>query len=888
MSLTAGARLGPYEILAPLGMGGMGEVYRARDTKLGREVAIKVLPDRLVSDPDSLERFEREAKAVAALSHPNILAIHDFGEHDGSVFAVTELLEGQTFRERLDTGSLPTRKAIDCAIQVATGLAAAHEKGIVHRDLKPENLFITQDGRVKILDFGLVKMALPRDDETHSPTAVAATQPGTVMGTVGYMSPEQVRGQPADHRSDIFSLGAVLYEMLSGQRAYRGESPAETMAAIAQKDPPELTGVDAPLLPALDRIVRHCLEKSPAERFQSARDLAFDLQSITTTISASSRVAAIPPRPRSKGLLAAAAVGTLGVALGWAVGRWSPGRGGAPQGASVGGGFTMLTDQPGVERSPDLSPDGKSFVYVSDAVGNDDVYMQRVGGRNAINLTKDSPSRDEAPAISPDGEQIAFRSERQGGGIFVMGATGESVRRLTDFGFDPSWSPDGRELVVASEPVRDPTSRASVSEIWAIDAATGKKRLISSGDGVGPKWSPHGHRIAYWGLPEGKSQRDVLTVAADGSQSRAPLPVTEDGPFDWSPAWSPDGGFLYFSSDRGGTMNLWRVPIDEKRGRLLGVMEPMTTPAVWVSHFSFSREGSLLFAALDQRSNLMKVGLDSAREVTVGTPVTILKSTRLISSLDWSPDGQWLVFDGPKGSREDLYLIRADGSGYRQLTDAPFQHRVPRWSPDGSRIAFYSNRGGTSQIWTIRPDGSGLEPVSAFRRGALYPTWAPDGRRIVASGSPNSREETSILELGPGGPQRISILPLALADFTPFSWSPDGKLLAGYRDRADRSTEVLVYSFATRSSSTVDASGRGPVWLSDSRRLLLQKDSGVVLIDTARGRSKPVLPFGTLAPGWAMKFSLSRDNSQIAYLETHREGDVWMQSFEDSAAGAKK
>src|ERR1700674_6056038 len=249
MSISAGTRLGPYEILSPLGAGGMGEVYRARDSRLGREVAVKVLPASFSADPDRLRRFEQEARAAGLLNHPNITAVYDIGSADGAPYVVSELLEGETLRSRLAAGALPPRKAIDYAIQIARGLAAAHEMGIVHRDLKPENLFITKDGRVKILDFGLAKLTSPQSGETHSPTAVAATEPGSVMGTVGYMSPEQVRGRPADHRSDIFSFGSILYEMLTGRRAVRGRSAAEKMAAIAQSAPPELESAD-PSLPA--------------------------------------------------------------------------------------------------------------------------------------------------------------------------------------------------------------------------------------------------------------------------------------------------------------------------------------------------------------------------------------------------------------------------------------------------------------------------------------------------------------------------------------------------------------------------------------------------------------------------------------------------------------
>ncbi|HSD72763.1 MAG TPA: protein kinase [Thermoanaerobaculia bacterium] len=885
MTLSAGSRLGPYEIVAPLGAGGMGEVYRARDPKLGREVAIKVLPDRFGTDADALARFEREARAVASLSHPNILAIHDFGREEGSAYAVMELLEGQTLRERLATEALPARKAIDYAVQIAHGLAAAHEKGVVHRDLKPENVFVTMEGRVKILDFGLAKVSSGEPGETRSPT-VAATEPGTVMGTVGYMSPEQVRGKSADHRSDIFSCGAVLYEMLSGERAFQGESAAETMAAIAQKDPAEFSGTGAPIAPALDRIVRHCLEKNPNERFQSARDVAFDLQSLTTSVG-STALAVLPPAVSRRRVLSAVLV-ALAVIVAAGIGRWTA-RTSSPETKIAPGHFAALTDQPGIERAPAVAPDGRSFVYVGGASGNEDVFVQRVGGRIPTNLTADFPGRDETPAFSPDGEQIAFRSEREGGGIFLMGATGESVRRVTDFGFDPSWSPNGGEVAVATEAVRDPTSRATVSEIWAVDVSTGKRRLVSRGDGVSPRWSPNGYRIAYWGLPAGKSQRDVFTVAADGSQSASPVPVTNDGEFDWSPAWSPDGRFLYFSSDRGGTMNLWRVAIDERTGRVLGPPEPVTTPASWVSHATFSRDGNLLFATLAERSNLMKVEFDPDREAVIGSPVPILKGTRLITSLDWSPDGQWLVFDGPKGSREDLYLIRADGSGYRQLTDASFQHRVPRFSPDGSRIAFYSNRGGNAQIWTIHPDGSGLEQVSSRKSSALYPTWSPNSQRIAVTGSGN-KTPNAILELGRTDEKAVVSLPLLPTgdNLNPFSWSRDGRFLAGFRDREDRSTEVLLYSFDTGRWESVDPSGRAPIFLSDSRRLLFEKDNGIVLYDTATKRSRQILPAGTLPDGWAMKFSVSKDDRRIAYVETQREGDIWMLNFGARDSAGKK
>jgi len=301
VTIAAGARLGPYEIVAPLGAGGMGEVYRARDTRLGREVAVKILPASFSEDADRLRRFEGEARAASALNHPNILTIHDFGSEGAAPYVVSELLEGETLREKLAGGRLPVRKALDYAAQIARGLAAAHEKGIVHRDLKPENLFVTRDGRVKILDFGLAKLTHPEragTPLTEVPTETRGTEPGVVMGTVGYMSPEQVRGQAADPRSDLFSFGAVLYEMVTGERVFRGATAVETMNAILKEDPPELSKGLADVPPSLDRMVRHCLEKSPQERFQSARDVAFDLETLSTAPSAAAASIGLEPRRR--------------------------------------------------------------------------------------------------------------------------------------------------------------------------------------------------------------------------------------------------------------------------------------------------------------------------------------------------------------------------------------------------------------------------------------------------------------------------------------------------------------------------------------------------------------------------------------------------------------
>src|ERR1700736_4456914 len=371
MTLTSGAILGPYEIQSLLGSGGMGEVYRARDTRLGRDVAIKVLPEALANDADRLRRFEQEARTIAALNHPNILGIHDIGAHDGAPFLVSECLEGQTLREKLKSGPLPVRLVIEYALGIAQGLAAAHEKGIVHRDLKPENIFVTRDGRVKILDFGLAKLMQPEDStrpQTDLPTV--GSEPGVALGTLGYMSPEQVRGKRADSRTDIFSFGAILYEMLSGKRAFHGDSAADTMSAILKEDPPDLSVTNQSISPGLERIARHCLEKNPEQRFHSAHDLAFDLAALSG-LSAPGRPAAAESAFSGAGrrrllLAGAAALALLAVAGAYVVGR----RARRETAASAKLSYSQLTFRHAPIFNARFAPDGKTVFYSAAPSGN--------------------------------------------------------------------------------------------------------------------------------------------------------------------------------------------------------------------------------------------------------------------------------------------------------------------------------------------------------------------------------------------------------------------------------------------------------------------------------------------------------------------------------------
>jgi Tol biopolymer transport system component len=925
MSLSAGSRLGPYEIVAPIGAGGMGEVYRARDARLHREVAVKVLPGSFSQDPDRLRRFEQEARAASALNHPGILTIHDFGEHEGSPYVVSELLEGENLRERTAGAPLSVRKALDYAAQIARGLAAAHERGIVHRDLKPENLFVTRDGRVKILDFGLAKLTEPERTGmplTEAPTEARGTEPGVVMGTLGYMSPEQVRGQPADHRSDIFSFGAVLYEMLSGKRAFAGGSAADTMSAILREDPPELRTAEPSLSPALDRIVRRCLEKEPQHRFHSADDLAFALESVTGMSGALARppeipAAAVPAGKRRPALVRTGAAALLVVALA-AAAVWLAGYrlirsradGRAATGAIAGATFQPLTTQSGVELFPAISPDGKTVVYVGYSSGNADLYLQRVDGRNAINLTRDTPEDDIQPAFSPDGSQIAFRSERGGGGIFLMGATGESVRRLTDSGFNPAWSPDGKEIAVADEGIQTPLSRNVKSRLWAVDVATGAKRIVTpgnavqsswSGDAVQPSWSPHGYRIAYWGHRPGH-HRDIWTVpavpVAGAKPGEGEVTVTADPAVDWNPVWSPDGTWLYFSSDRNGTMNLWRVAIDEKTGRILGKPEPVTAPSRWVGHMSIAADGRrMVYASADETSIVESVPFDPVGGRVTGEPAPILAGSLLVREIGISPDGKWISFSS-RGTREDIFVASADGSSLRQLTSDAFRERGADWSADGKRIVFYCDRTGRWEFWSVNPDGSALTQLT---RGSVDPwsaRWSPDGARLAFPDGYNSYVLPLGRPLGTEKPQPLPRFDDSGDAFAVASWSSDGSALAGTVSRSDGSTipGIVVYRFDSGRYQRVTDVGDDAHWLSDSRRLLVGDSSSgrVSLVDVSSGNSLPVLDTRRLRPGersgsgigmLRAKVGISRDDRTIFLVRDHSEADIWEIELEGLPAG---
>jgi len=869
-----GTSLGHYRVLDTLGKGGMGEVYLAEDTSLDRRVALKVLAPSLSADADRRERFAREAKAIAALNHPNIVTVHSV-EHVGDVhFLTMELVDGRTLGELIPAAGLPLDRLLGFAIPLADAVAAAHDRGITHRDLKPANVMVTTDGRLKVLDFGLAKLAAAPGPLGSDETALGSsplTGEGRIVGTVSYMSPEQAEGKAVDHRSDIFSLGVMLYELATGARPFTGDTSLSVLSSIVKDTPRPVTDLNPRVPRELGRVIRRCLVKDPEQRFQSAKDLRNELQELLRDIAsgeldAPAALAAVLPKRRARFRLAMwIAAGAVVVTIAALVVSGSLRAPTAPVNVT----FTQLTFQPGIESLPSLSPDGKWVLYSAAPQGNLDIMLQSVGGQVAINLTKDSPVNDTQPSFSPNGDQIAFRSARQGGGIFVMGRTGEFVRRVSDTGFTPSWSPDGASLAFATEAAPTPYGRVGISELWAVTVASGEKRLISKGDAMEPRWSPNGRLIAYWAVPQGTSRRDIFTIPTAGG---TPVAVTNDEPLDANPIWAPDGRSLYFVSDRGGSPNLWQIAVDPDSGNPAGPPTSITIPAAFVNNLSASADGrQIVFAAGTVTSNVRRFAFDPTAGSIAGEGSWVTRGSRYITDIHVSPDGERLVYRAGM-TQEDLFVSQRDGSREQQLTSDTARDRYPRWSPDGRRISFYSDRTGPYEVWTIAPDGGNLRQVSESKdaTGLGYPFWSPDGTRMA--GTDLRRFVVTVFDPNvPWSGQKPEQLltPAGIGRFTAWSWSPDGRKIAGWMLGA-----LTVYDVGTKTYQTLQkAGGRDPAWLPDNRRLIYFSGNGVFLVDMVTGAVKEVLAIGTDVVRSVM---ISSDGRQLFVAHGATEADIWM------------
>ena len=711
----------------------MGEVYRALDPRLGREVAIKVLPSSLSRDLDRLRRFEQEARAASALNHPGILAIFDIGTHEGSPYLVTELLEGSNLRDRLMGGPLPPRKAVDYAVQIAHGLAAAHEKGIIHRDLKPENLFICRDGRAKILDFGLAKLILP-DLGDSTVTALdlenRGTETGVVMGTAGYMSPEQVRGEKADQRSDIFSFGTVLYEALSGQRAFGGRTSADRASAILREDPPELVANGRNISAGLDRVVRHCLEKNPEERFQSARDLAFHLESTASNSGSNSGLAVALKKerslPRLRWMVGLLAVALLAIVAAW----WVWGRAAAGPKTVT---FLRLTDFDGMEESPSFSPDGKYVAFVSDSSGARQIWVRLLAGGPPLQITN-SPGSHLEPRWAQDSSAIIYYTPPPEGSaqgtLWEVSALGGMPRQLTSSIGGADVSHDGKhltffrlhdkqmELVVAQ---RDGSNQKVVS------------RAVTSFSYRQPRWAPDDGTIAFLHNEEIWAD-DIFLVPAAGGTPRA---LTHENTVMSGMAWTPDGSHLIYSSARGSTLlylptlHLWEI---SKSG---GEPRQLTFGEAGDESPDMDHEGRILVSRKHMDFDIWKFPVDGNPIENVSRGVRITKQTGQVQTPTLDGNDHEMAYLSDSGGHGNVWVLPLKGGQRRQITfekDPDMVIGVPIWSPDGKLITFATGRATRNAFrvgyYLVRPDGSDLHLIIP---AGTWTAWSGDSKWLYYS-----------------------------------------------------------------------------------------------------------------------------------------------------------
>jgi len=853
MSLAAGTRLGPYEIVAPLGVGGMGEVYRAHDARLGRDVAVKVLPPALASDVDRLRRFEQEARAASALNHPNILAVFDVGEHGGVPFVVTELLEGETLRARIGAGALPPRKAIEYAIQLAAGIGAAHERGIVHRDLKPENVFLTSDGRVKILDFGLAKLTESRVAgmrATAAPTFAVDTAAGVVLGTVGYMSPEQVRGQPADHRTDIFSFGATLYEMLSGRRAFTGDSAAETMTAILREEPPELSETARLLPPGLEQIVRHCLEKSPDERFQSARDVAFNLRALSEITGGGAAAPSMRARRTWVTAVASAAGVMLAMVLAFVAGRATK-----PSEPPV---FRQLTFRDGTIDAARFTPDGRSIVYSAR------------WGAEPLQLFTTAPGSPESRptgltgtsllSVSPAGELAISLNRRFLGAFIFTGmlarvplAGSAAPREVLDDVQDADWAPDGEKFALIRE----------VAGRQRLEFPIGHVLYETGGWLSSVRVSPGGDRVAFLEHPaRGNDAGSAAVIDQSGKKTTLSVAFASVQGLAWA------GDEVWFT---GAPVSLRTVYAADRSGRV----RPIARATGQLTLRDVAADGRALVTRDDLRLGIL------AR--AKGAP-----AERDLSWLDWSlvrdmsADGSIVLFDESGeggGLRQGVYIRKLDGGPAVRLGDGV----AMSLSPDG-RFAL-SLRGVNQTGIVLLPTGAGSPvPLNPRDNGVELTIhqarFFPDGRRVALFASAGARPG-KIYEMAIDGRLRRSISPEGVNVRGQFI-SPDGRSFVA---RPPEGANLAVYPVdggpprAIPGTTPDDAFVR---WSGDGRSAFLFVRSGgpspIYRIDVSSGqRAKFIDPTGEGSVVYGIQgLAMTADGSAYAYTYVRAQSDLYL------------
>jgi serine/threonine protein kinase/Tol biopolymer transport system component len=860
--LTAGERIGPFEVRHRLGAGGMGEVWQARDASLGRDVALKVLPDAYSRDPERLRRFEQEARAAGQINHPNILTVHAVGTDGGRPYLVTELLEGVTLKQRLDAGALPERKAVDLAIQMARGLSAAHDRGIVHRDLKPANLFVTTDGRLKILDFGLAKLT----EMAGSAADQVSSASGLILGTPGYMAPEQVRRQPVDHRADLFAFGAVVYEMLAGRRAFSADSSIETMHRILTAEPQALEGID----PALVRIVGHCLEKDPGERYQSARDLAFHLEAVRSSSDEREPAGAgraVPGRNVTvrRWLPWAVAAAMLAVAMA-ALLRPASDRGLEPDGVPVRR-FTLpptatplhISEWPTVA----VSPNGARVAYVVRDAGGVRLHVRDL----EANTERAIPGTENAfaPFFSPDGGHLGFFTSDALMRVALAGGPPTRITPTAPVSRGAVWTNDGRIYLARNQStiiVRVAADGGDVYQVTHLDAAAGDQGHLW------PDVAPDGSFLVY--VARRGSSGDAFSIVAHSLRTSAERTIVDDGTF---PRVASAGRVLF---TRGDTLHVLDIdpvtlaPRGPPRPVLRGVQ---SDPLFAVSHYSVARDGTLAFAPGDARPpgrTLLWVTPTGAEE-----PAYPDEGTFLCPAI--SPDGRSVAVT-TDGSNQDLWRFDVGRPVLARLTSHPTEDFGAVWSPDGRRLAFTSIRDGAPGVF-VKPadriDGDVRVAASAFPDG-----WTPAGSGVAVTTQQydDDRRPTFALGVVPADGGQASGIEPSRYDRYASTFSSDGRHLAFVSLETGQPEVFVARPDGSEARQASVGGGTSPVWARDGRQLYYRRRDDVMAVAVGAGAPAPLSSPRRLfsgrfiepaRPDWPRNYDVAPDGRFLMVRETY-------------------